>query len=183
QAYDYFRRSLAAQPTDPEILVLIGAGLTRYDDPDAEGVLRLAAITAPDLAIARLQYGVYLAREGLHDLAPTERTAAREPDPDEPATVRELAVTQWLSGARDRAVDTFEEAAALDPEDAETRALSGMTLLLQGRGGEGALEVVRASADLPDDGELQIAASLAAAAEAWPDEPWNAHARAEGPVP
>src|SRR5690606_13911226 len=39
-AYDYFRRSLAGQPTEPEVLILLGTGLARFDDPDAEGVLR-----------------------------------------------------------------------------------------------------------------------------------------------
>lgn len=181
-AYDYFRRSLAAHPTDPAVLVLLGAGLARFDDPEAEGILRLAAIGAPQLAAARYQYGAYLAREGQHELALRELGAARELEPGDPLVVRELGVAQWLAGDAGQAAATLEEAAALAPDDAEARLLSGLVQLSADRTEEGAAEVVRASEELPDDGEVQIVASLAAAAEGWLDEAWNALARAEGAI-
>lgn len=181
-AYDYFRRSLAAHPADPAVLVLLGAGLARFDDPEAEGVLRLAAITAPQLPAARFQYGAYLAREGQHELALRELGAARELEPDDPLVVRELGIAQWLAGETEQAVSNLEEASGLAPDDAEARLLSGLVQLRTGRTEEGAAEVIRAADELPDDGEVQIVASLAAAAEGWLDEAWNALARAEGAI-
>lgn len=179
-AYDYFRRSLAAQPTEPGVLVLLGAGLARFDDPEAERVLRLASISAPHLAAARLQYGSYLAREGIHELALRELTAAREIDPHDAVVLRELGVAQWLAGEAEAAAGTLEEAAELAPEDPEARLLAGFIRLLSGHAEEGAEEVVRTAAELTEEGDVQIVASLAAAAEGWLDEAWNALARAEG---
>lgn len=181
-AYDYFRRSLASQPTDPGVLVLLGAGLARFDDPEAEGVLRLAAISAPQLPAARFQYGSYLAREGMHELALRELTAARELDPDDALVLRELGVAQWMAGAMDDSAASLEQAAELAPDDLEARLLSGFVRILAGQEGEGAEEVVRTAADMPEDGEVQIVSSLVAAAEGWLDEAWNALARAEGAV-
>lgn len=179
-AYDYFRRGLASQPTDPDVLVLLGAGLARFDDPEAEGVLRLAAITAPHLPATRFQYGVYLAREGMHELAVRELTAARELDPQDASIVRELGVAYWVAGAVADSAAALEAAAELDPEDVESRLLSALARMLAGEMEEGAEELVRSSTELGDEGEIQIAAALAAAAEGWTDEAWNALARAEG---
>jgi tetratricopeptide (TPR) repeat protein len=178
-AYDYFRRGLAAQPTDPDVLVLLGAGLARFDDPEAEGVLRLAAITAPHIAATRFHYGSYLAREGMHELAVRELTAAREIDPQDAGTLRELGVAHWLAGAVADSASSLEAGAELEPDDVDTRLLAGLARLLAGDAAEGAEEVVRSAAELAEDGEVQIAAALAAAAEGWSDEVWNALARAE----
>jgi Flp pilus assembly protein TadD len=181
-AYDYFRRGLGAQPTDPAVLVLLGAGLARFDDPDAEGVLRLASITAPHLPSTRFQYGSYLAREGLHDLALRELTAARDLDPEDPLVLRELGVAQWLAGATQDSAASLEAAAELAPDDLDARLLAGLVRILSGDSEEGAEEVVRTAAELVHDGDVQIVASLSAAAEGWLDEAWNALARAEGAV-
>lgn len=179
-AYDYFRRGIASQPTDPDVLVLLGTGLARFDDPEAEGVLRLAAITAPHLPATRFQYGSYLAREGMHELALRELTAARELDPQDAAIVRELGVAYWFAGAVADSAATLEAAAELDPDDVEARLLSALARILAGEVEEGAEEVVRTAPELGDEGEIQIVAALAAAAEGWEDEAWNALARAEG---
>lgn len=178
-AYEYFRRGLAASPTDPGVLVLLGAGLARFDDPEAEGVLRLAAITAPHVAAARFQYGSYLAREGMHELAVRELTAARELDPEDALVLRELGVAHWLAGEMELSAESFEGAAEVDPDDAESVLLAGLVRLLGEGFGEGAEAVVRAAAELDLEGDLQVVAALAAAAEGWPEEAWNALARAE----
>lgn len=179
-AYEYFRRGLASQPTDPAILVLLGAGLARFDDPEAERVLRLAAIGAPHLPAARFHYGSYLAREGMYELALAELTAARDLDPDDASVLRELALAQWLAGHLEASASSLEQAADLAPEDPEVRLLSGFVRILSGDLSEGAEEVVRTAPELPEQGELQVVASLAAAAEGWLDEAWTALARAEG---
>ena len=178
-AYEYFRRGLAAGPTDPVILVLLGTGLARFDDPEAEGVLRLAAITAPHVAAARLQYGAYLAREGMHELALQELTAARELDPDDAVVLRELGLVHWLSGDTEVSAENFERAAEVDPEDAEPVLIAGMMRLLGEEFADGAEVVVRSASEGVEEGEVQIVAALAAAAEGWSDEAWNALARAE----
>jgi uncharacterized protein HemY len=53
-AYEYFRRCVAAAPTEPVTLAVAGEGLAAFGDPDAEPTLRLAALTGPTTLIARL---------------------------------------------------------------------------------------------------------------------------------
>lgn len=183
-AYDYFRRSLSAQPQDPVILVTLGRALARYDDPDAEGVLRLAAVTAPHLSVTRLEYGAYLAREGIFDLAITELEAAGELDPENPRIAREEGVAQLLAGRGERGVEALERAVALDSEDSEMRLLLGLALVSVGRLPDAAEELVRAARELATDADAQLAAALAAASQEWDDEAWACLARAEvAPAP
>lgn len=183
-AYDYFRRAVGAQPEDPHVLVTLGRALARYDDPEAEGLLRLAAVTAPELADARLAYGAYLAREGIFDVALAELQAARGLEPENPRAARELGVAHLLGGKAEDGVDALEEATALDAEDAELRLLFGLSLLAVDRVPEAAEELVRAARELPGDADAQLAAALAAASQGWEDEAWSALARAEvAPAP
>ena len=179
-AYDYFRRCLATQPDDPEVLAMLGAALARYDDPDAEGVLRLAALTAPAVASARLRYGSYLAREGIADLALAELEAARELEPENAEIRRELGVAHLLAGTDALAVDSLRDAVSLSPDEAETRFLLGLALLRAGEPAEGAEELHGAALALTDDGDVQLVAALACASQEWDGEAWNALARAEG---
>ncbi len=179
-AYDYFRRCLDLQPQDPFVLATLGMGLARYDDPDAEGVLRLAAITAPEEPVTRLAYGAFLAREGVADLALEELEAASRLDPDDPRVAREIATAHLLAARRAQGVAELERAVALDAEDAETRLLLGLALLGGERADEAAEEIHRAALELLDDGEAQVAAALASAAREWMDAAWDALARAEG---
>jgi predicted Zn-dependent protease len=183
-AYDYFRRALSAQPADPHVLVTLGRALARYDDPEAEGLLRLAAVTAPELADARLAYGAYLAREGIFDVALAELEAARGLEPENPRAARELGVAHLLGGKAEDGVDALEQASALDSEDADLRLLFGLALLTVDRVPEAAEELVRAARELPGDAEAQLAAGLAAASQGWEDEAWSALSRAEiAPAP
>ena len=179
-AYDYFRRCLATQPEDPHLLATLGAGLARYDDPDAEGVLRLAAVTAPTLAVARFRYGSYLAREGMLELATAELTAAQELEPENPEIKREIGVAQLLAGADASAIEALEDAAALAPDDADVRLLHALALLRQGGLTEAAEELHASAVALPEDTELQLLAALACAAQGWDGEAWEALSRAEG---
>jgi Flp pilus assembly protein TadD len=183
-AYDYFRRAVGAQPEDPRVLVTLGRALARYDDPEAAGLLRLAAVTAPELADARLAYGAYLAREGIFDVAVAELEAARGLEPENPRVARELGVAHLLGGRAETGVDALEQASTLDSEDAELRLLFGLALLTVDRVPEAAEELVRAARELPGDAEAQLAAALAAASQGWEDEAWSALSRAEvAPAP
>lgn len=182
EAYEFFRRTLAAEPQDPFILATAGNGVAVYDDPDAESALRLAAITAPDLAFARVSYGAYLAREGMFDDAVRELEAARSLSPEgaEEVVVRaELAIAYLLAGRRDDGIAELENALAADAEDAWLRSLLGMALLEAGRSEEAAEALHRAAAERPGDMEAQLLSALASAGEGWEDEAWNALARAE----
>jgi predicted Zn-dependent protease len=179
QAYDFFRRCVAQQPADPILLATAGSGLAAWDDPDAERVLRLAALTAPQLALARLNYGAYLAREGLFAAAIDELEAAREFEPENATVHLELGVAYLLAGRSDDGLSEFADALALSPEDDWVQALFGLVLAEAGRMDEAAEQLHHASLARIDDGELQIAAALAAAAEGWEDEAWAALARAD----
>src|SRR4051794_39189979 len=97
EAYEFFRRCLAEEPTDPFILAAAGSGVAAFDDPDAEPALRLAAISAPRFPFARSAYGAYLAREVLFDDALRELTAARDLAPDDVAIRAELGVAMLLA--------------------------------------------------------------------------------------
>jgi Flp pilus assembly protein TadD len=178
-AYDYFRRSLAAEPEDPELLVTLGTELARYDDPEAERVLRLAATLAPQMAAAHRAYGAYLAREGLAGEALAELERARSLEPDDPDTEREIGVAHLLGGDRAAGAAALESASALDPEDSETRLLYGLALVLLGRSDEAAEELLRVSTESPEEGEVHVLTALACAAEGWTDQAWDALARAE----
>lgn len=179
-AYDYYRRALAEEPLDAPVLVTLGVGLARYDDPEAERVLRLAAITAPDLLAARLQYGAYLGREGMTDAAVTELEAARAIDESDPRVPRELAAAYLLVDRSDAAVGELERAMELTELDGDIRLLYGLALIRIGRLEEAAEELHRASVELTEDGAVQLLTSLACATQEWWDEAWDALARAEG---
>jgi predicted Zn-dependent protease len=179
-AYDYYRRALAENPLDPTVLVPLGVGLARYDDPDAESVLRLAAVTAPGMLAARLQYGAYLGREGLLDSAVSELEAARAIDESDPRVPRELASAYLLVNQIGPALEELERAIELTDLDADVRVLYGLALVRAGRLEEAAEELHRASAEIPEDGAVQLLTSLACATQEWWDEAWDALARAEG---
>ncbi len=168
-AYERFKQALDHQPEDPLLLATAGTGLAAFDDPDAEGVLRTAAMLGPDAAATRWSYGAYLSREGFFDRALEELNAARELDPDDPSVPTELGVALALKGDLDRAADAFDEAARMDPADGWTRILLGLTLLELGRLEEAAGELSRGARDLPFDPEAQLLAALSAGGAGWED--------------
>jgi predicted Zn-dependent protease len=178
-AVDYCRRCLAEEPTDPAVLVPAGAGLAAAGDPAAEPALRLAAITAPAFAPARLHFGSFLVRSGLLEQGMEELSKARELDPESVLALRETAVGYILAGRMDLAVGELETAVAMDADDPDARFLYGLALMQTGDTARAAEELHPASEALGDDGEAQLILALAFALEGWPDEAWLAVSRAE----
>lgn len=166
-AYEAFRRCIEQDPTDPNILALAGAGLAQFDDPDAEAALRAAALTAPDLPLARLNYGAYLSRAGMHDEALEQLGAARDLVPDDPVIRAELGAAHVLRGAPAEGVAELEEALLLAPDDSWTRILYGLVLLELDRPGPAAEELVRAAREREHDAEAILLGALAAASQGW----------------
>lgn len=177
-AYEYFKRCIAEQPDDPQLLALAGAGLAAFDDPEAETVLRNAAITGANLPDTRLQYGAYLAREGLFDEALEHLRAAVELAPDDPVMHAELGIALALKADYRAAADAMSEALSLAHDDSWTRVLLGLVELEMGHVETAAELLIEASTERPEDGEAQVLAALAAAAAGWHDAAEDAYARA-----
>jgi tetratricopeptide (TPR) repeat protein len=179
EAYEFFRRALAQQPDDPFVLAAAGRGVAMYDDPDAEGALRMAAITAPQFPFARAAYGSYLAREGLFDDALRELTAARDLAPEDAAIRAELGLTMLLAGRAGDGIAELEDALGR-VDESWLRGVYALALLeTEDRREEGAEELYRASTERPEDVDIQLLSALASGAEGWEDEAWAALARGE----
>ena len=179
EAYDFFRRTLATQPEDPFILAAAGSGVALFDDPDAEGALRMAALTAPTFPFARAAYGAYLAREGLLMEAIGELEAARGLAPEDADIQADLGMAYLLARRSEEGIAGLEEALSLRSDDAWLRGLFGLALVEARRTEEGAEQLHRAAGERVEDVELQLLSALASAAEGWADEAWNALARAQ----
>ena len=178
-AYELFRRCVAAQPLDANLLSLAGSGLAMFDDPEAEPALRAAALADPSLPLARVQYGAYLAREGMFEEALEHLQAGVRLAPDDPVAHGELAVALALKGDMSGAAGAFETALDLAPSDSWTRVLLGMVHAEMDRLEEAAEMLVQAALERTDDAEAQVLAALAAAAMGWDDAAEDALARAE----
>jgi protein O-GlcNAc transferase len=178
-SYDHFKRCLAQEPADPQLLSLAGAGLAAFDDPDAEVALRAAALTGPDIALTRLHYGAYLSREGMFVEALEQLEAAARIDPDDPVIHGELGIAYALKGDLPAAADAMEDALARAEDDSWTRLLLGLVLAELGRAEDAAEALTLAARHRPFDAEAQFVAALAAAAAGWDDAAQEALARAE----
>ena len=163
-AYERFKRALALDPEDPYVLATAGNGIAVFDDPDAERALRVAALSAPELAVVRMLYGAYLAREGFLELAVQELAAARKLEPDDSEIMYEVGVAYALSGSFDEAADALADAVRLSPENGWVRVVFGLVLLEADRLEEGAGELISGARLRPDDTDAQLAAALATAA-------------------
>lgn len=177
-AGERFRRALAQGPRDPVLLATAGNALAHFDDPEAEGALRTAALLGPNLPQTRWMYGAWLAREGLLDEAFAELDAALELDPEDPVIRTEHGVALALAGRFDEAAAAFGTAAELDPDDGWALALLALARFEAGAWDEGAdpadleeaTQPLEEAADLrPDDVELQLLAALARAAGGYED--------------
>lgn len=163
-AYERFKRALALDPEDPYVLATAGNGIAAFDDPDAERALRAAAVTAPELPLARMMYGAYLSREGFLEQALQELRAAAELDPDDPEIHYELGVAHALSRDWDAAADALADSVRLNPDNGWVRVVFGLVLLEADRPEEGAGELLAGARLRPDDLDAQLAAALAAGA-------------------
>jgi tetratricopeptide (TPR) repeat protein len=177
-AYERFRECVAAGPLDPHILAIAGNALASFDDPQAEGALRTAALLGPDLALARWMNGAYLAREGLFEEALRELGAAREIDPEDPTISYELGVARGLAGDPDGAAEELFQAVQLDPHDGWARVVLGLALLEADRLEEALGELVEGARSRPQDSGAQLLAALAAAAGGDEDLAWEMIERA-----
>lgn len=163
-AYEHFRACLAAEPTDPHLLATAGTAIAAFDDPEAEGALRSAALMAPDLPLARWMYGAFLTREGMLEDGLRELSAARDLD-GEDATIRyELGIGLALVGRREEAIAEMYRSIELDAGDGWVHVVLGLLLAEEGRGEEAAGVLDEGARLRPDDVEAQLLAALAAAA-------------------
>jgi Flp pilus assembly protein TadD len=178
-AFEYFKRCWKEDPLDPHILAMCGSGLAAFDDPDAEAALRAAALTGPDVAMARLQYGAYLARAGIFDQAFDHLNAAVELDPEDPTIHGELGIAHALNKDFEKAAKSMEDALERASDDSWTRVLLGLVNLQLGLLEEAAEQLLQAAGERSDDAEAQVLAALAAAAAGWEAAAQNTIARAE----
>jgi predicted Zn-dependent protease len=178
-AYEMFKRCVAQNPLDAHLLALAGSGLAAFGDPDAEIALRAAALSQPDLATARVQYGAFLARAGLFEEALEHLTAGLALTPEDPFAHGEMGVALALKGDLAGAVEAMENALDLAPEDSWTRVLLGLLQLELDRPEDAAHTLADAARERVDDAEAQILAALACAAVGWVDTAEEALARAE----
>lgn len=178
-AYDLFKRCIGQDPLDAHLLALAGAALAHFDDPDAEMILRTAALTAPNLPLARIQYGAYLAREGLFEEALENLRAGVTLSPEDPVAHGELGVALALEGNHEAAAAAFEAALDLAPNDSWTRVLLGLVYGEMDRLEDAAEMLNQAAKDRGDDAEALVLAALSAAAMGWEDAAEDLLARAE----
>ena len=163
-AYERFRACLAARPSDPHLLATAGSAIAAFDDPEAEGALRTAALLAPDLPLTRWLYGAWLIREGMIDDGLRELDAARDLDPDDASVRYERGVGLAFAGRRDAAIDEIYRAIDLEQGDGWSHVVLGLLLFEDGRGEEAAGVLEEGARLRPEDVEAQLIAALAAAA-------------------
>jgi predicted Zn-dependent protease len=178
-AVDYFRRCLALEPSEPQLLMTAGAGLAGSGDPAAEPALRAAALLAPDMAAARMHYGIYLVRTGLLEEGLAELDAARELEPENPTIARETGIAHLLGGQLARAVEQLEGATAALPDDPELGLLFALALVQAGDAAAAAEHLHPLGAAHPEHVDSQVVLALTAALQGWEDEAWLALSRAE----
>jgi tetratricopeptide (TPR) repeat protein len=177
-AYERFKQCLALEPSDPHILATAGGALAHFDDPEAEAALRTAALTAPQLPLARWMYGSYLAREGMLDDALVHLDAAVDLDPESPVPIYERGVAYALAGHVQRALDDLGRASSLDPDDGWMPVLLGLLEVEAGRIDEAAGDLAAGARIREDDVEAQVLAALASTAAGWDDQGYEMLERA-----
>jgi tetratricopeptide (TPR) repeat protein len=168
-AYERFRACLQARPTDPHILATAGNGVAAFDDPEALGALRTAALLAPELPLTRWLYGAYLIREGMLEEGLAELIAARDLDPEDAGIRYELGVGLALGGRRAEAVDEIYRSIELEPGDGWAHVVLGLLLSEEQRAEEAAGVLEDGARLRPEDIEAQLIAGLAAAAAGMED--------------
>lgn len=171
-AYERFKQAVAADPGDPWLLATAGNALAAFDDPEAEGVLRTAALLGPEVPTARWMYGAYLTREGLFDDGLAELRAARDLAPDDAVISYEMGVNRWMAGDPGEALTHFAEAVERAPDDGWTRVVLGLALFEAEQLDEAVREFEAGARLRDDDAEAQFLAALALAAWGDDDSAW-----------
>lgn len=183
-AYERFKQALALDPEDPHILTTAGGALAHFDDPEAETALRVAAVTAPELPLARWMYGAYLSREGFHPEARAELDAALALDPEKPVIRYESGVAHALAGESDAAVEDLARTVQMSPEDGWARVILGLLLVEQDRSDEALTDLEIGARSREHDVEAQLATALVHAATGDEGAAWEflerARFRAQG---
>ena len=177
-AYELFRAVLAMEPDDPWVLAMAGAAVARFDDPDAEGALRSAALMAPDQSFPRLMYGAFLTREGLVQDGIRELQAAATLDEEDPQAAFELGVGYALSRSWDKARLALARSLELDPGDGWVRVILGLVEVEDDDLEEGMGDLVAGAEARPGDFEAQLLAALSLAASGWEDRAYEMLERA-----
>lgn len=177
-AYELFRAVLALEPDDPWALAMAGAAVARYDDPDAEGALRSAALMAPGHPFPRLMYGAYLIREGLVQDGIRELQAAAALDDEDPQIAFELGVGYALARSWDKARLALARGLELDPGDGWARVILGLVEVEDDDLEEGMSDLVTGAEARPGDFEAQLLAALSLAASGWEDRAYEMLERA-----
>jgi tetratricopeptide (TPR) repeat protein len=172
-AYERFKQALAADTRDPFVLATAGNALAGFDDPEAEGALRSAALFGKEVPLARWMYGAYLTREGMLDQGRAELEAARDLDPEDPVIRYELGVNLLLSDRPEEGLDSLFTAAEYRPEDGWTRVVLGLALLEEERLEEAGRELEIGARLREHDPEAQFLAALALAALGDLDSGWE----------
>jgi len=168
-AYERFKEALAAEPRDPILLATAGTALARFDDPEAETVLRTAAMTVPDHPRTRWMYGAYLSREGFLEEGLEELRAAAELDPEDPVIQTELGVALALSAELEGAAAAFARSAELEVGQGWALVLLGLVRMELGQTDEAMTFLEEGARVRPDDLQAQLLAAVALAAEGWAD--------------
>jgi Flp pilus assembly protein TadD len=132
-------------------LALLYQGRTR--EAVTEG--RLSAALGPDLAEARLIYGMALAADGKPVDAARELERAAALKPDRIVILRALA-SAYAAAEDERALATYEKVIALKPEDPAPRGELAEYLWRVGRTAEGNRVMEIALVAVPDDPGLTI---------------------------
>lgn len=172
-AYERFKQALSLDPTDPHILATAGSALAHFDDPEAESALRVAALTAPDLPLARWMYGAYLSREGFPAEARRELDEARALDPEDPVIAYESGVAYALAGDVPRALEEMSHAAEMGQDAGWARVVLGLLLVDDDRTDEAVTDLDLGARLREDDVEAQLAAALAHGAVGDEDAAWE----------
>lgn len=139
-AYERFRTAVGLELEDPVLLAVAGTALASFDDADAEGALRTAALLAPQESEVRWRYGAFLSREGFVDQALEELDAAVELDPESSVAFYERGAARALHGNMDAAVDDLARSVELD-DDPWSRSVLGLAMVVAGRVEESVLEL------------------------------------------
>lgn len=123
QAREQFKRAAALDPSDFEALSNLGLVNERLGDlPGAERDFRRAIALAPKEVIARCDLAMVLFRQGRWDEASAELALTIQQHPRDANGYYFFGLIDQQMGAREAAIDMFEQAVRLKPDFVEAQA-------------------------------------------------------------